>query len=611
MPLVVQKFGGSSVADKERIMNAARKAIRAKKAGNQVIVVVSARGDTTDELIELAREISEHPPTREMDMLLSTGEQISIALMAMAIQELGERAISFTGAQVGIVTDSSHTKARIKSISTERLREALDAGNVVIVAGFQGIDDAGNITTLGRGGSDTTAVALATVMKQGSGVRGQESVVCDIYTDVDGIFTTDPRLVPEARKLDVVSYDEMLELASVGANVLSSRSIEFARKFGVPLQKRSSFSDVEGTWIVPEAEWMNDVIVCGAALQKDEARIAVIDVPDRPGVSHQIFTAIANKNIAVDMIAQNVGVGGKASIGFTVPAIELHATLKALAPVVQEMGARVQDEEGVSKVSIVGTGMRTHTGVAQRMFAALADAGINMKMITTGDIKISVLVDKNDGVKALRAVHKAFELDKPRPGSGLPIDAANGERTAFQKRPPAPVQDSKNEHELLAQLASMEDIVVSDAVLDVEQGRITIANVPDRPGNCSRIFQGVADAGIVVDMIVGNPSENGLAQLSFSVPGADLQRALEVTQKVVKAIDPRATASADTNIARLIVNGIGMRTHTGVAKRMFGALAERGINIAMINTSEIRVSVVVDKAKGQEALEALKRAFNL
>lgn len=615
VPLVVQKFGGSSVADKERIMNAARKAIRAKKAGNQVIVVVSARGDTTDELIELAKEISEHPPTREMDMLLSTGEQISIALLAMAIQELGEKAISFTGAQVGIVTDSSHTKARIKSISTQRLRDALDAGNVVIVAGFQGIDDEGNITTLGRGGSDTTAVALAAVMKQPAASAGPASaqadkgVSCDIYTDVDGIFTTDPRLVPDARKLDVVSYDEMLELASVGANVLSSRSIEFARKFSVPLQKRSSFSDVEGTWIVPEADWMNDVVVCGAALQKDEARVAVIDVPDKPGVSHQIFSAIAAKNIAVDMIAQNVSVGGKASIVFTVPAIELHATLKALEPVVKDMGARIAAEEGVSKVSIVGTGMRTHTGVAQRMFAALADANINMKMITTGDIKISVLVDKADGVKALRAVHQAFELDKPRPGSGLPIGAATD--AAFQKRPTAPVQDAKSEQELIAQLTSMEDIVVSDVVLDVEQGRITIANVPDQPGNCSRIFHAVAAAGIVVDMIVGNPSENGLAQLSFSVPIKDLQRALEVTQTSVKAIAPNAVVSADPNIARLIVSGIGMRTHTGVARRMFGALAEKGINIAMINTSEIRVSVVVDRARGQEALEALRSAFNL
>ncbi len=617
MSLVVQKFGGSSVADKERIMNAARTAIRAKKAGNQVIVVVSARGDTTDELIELAKEISEHPPTREMDMLLSTGEQISIALMAMAIQELGEKAISLTGAQVGIVTDSSHTKARIKSISTDRLREALDSGHIVIVAGFQGIDGVGNITTLGRGGSDTTAVALAAVMKQGSGVRNQGptpdscSVACDIYTDVDGIFTTDPRLVPDARKLDVVSYDEMLELASVGANVLSSRSIEFARKFSVPLQKRSSFSDVEGTWIVPEAAWMSDVVVVGAAMVKDEARVAVIGVPDQPGVSHKLFAAIAAKNIAVDMIAQNVGSEGKASIGFTVPAIELHATLRALEPVVAEMGACIQSEEGVSKVSIVGTGMRTHTGVAQRMFAALSDVGVNMKMITTGDIKISVLVDKADGVKALRAVHSAFQLDQPRPGSGLPIAESKNGSSGFERRNVDATPQAKDDQDLLARLSHMEDIVVSDVALDDEQGRITIFNVPDQPGNCTRVFHAVAKAGIVVDMIVVNPAENGRSNLSFSVPMADLQRTLEVTQQVAKSLAADVVATADPNIARLIVSGIGMRTHTGVARAMFGALASRGINIAMINTSEIRVSVVVDRAQGKNALDALRSAFGL
>jgi aspartate kinase len=609
VPLVVQKFGGSSVATAERIMNAARKAIRAHKAGNQVIVVVSARGDTTDELIELAKEISEQPPAREMDMLLSTGEQISIALMAMAIQELDEKAISFTGAQVGIVTDSSHTKARIRSIETQRLREALQTGHIVIVAGFQGTDEVGNITTLGRGGSDTTAVALAAVMKHDP--AGPRDVACDIYTDVDGIFTTDPRLVPDARKLDMVSYDEMLELASVGANVLSSRSIEFARKFAVPLQKRSSFSDVEGTWIVPEADWMHEVVVCGAAMVKDEARVAVVDVPDEPGVSHEIFSAIASKNIAVDMIVQNVSSGGKASIGFTVPGLELRATLQALEPVVAEMGARINSEEGVSKVSIVGTGMRSHTGVAERMFVALSDAGVNMKMITTGDIKISVLVDKADGVKALRAVHSAFHLEKPRPGSGLPIGDSNP--VTFQKRPGILIEETngKEEAALFQRLAGMEDIVVSDVLLDMEQGRITIFNLPDRPGNCSRIFQAVAAAGIVVDMIVQNPSDPGQAQISFSVPMQDLQKALRVTQELVRAIDHQTSVAADPAIARLIVTGIGMRTHTGVARRMFGALAERGINIAMINTSEVRVSVVVDRGRGQEALEALKAAFNI
>src|SRR5262245_54877977 len=353
MSLVVQKFGGSSVATAERIMAAARRAIRAKQDGHQVIVVVSARGDTTDELIELAHQITDKPPAREMDMLLSTGEQVSIALMAMAIQSLGEPAISFTGAQIGIVTDSFHTKARIKNISTQRIHQALDEGKLVIVAGFQGVDEYYNITTLGRGGSDTTAVALAAVLKN-SGVRSQESGVrenegsacpltpdscsltpgqevgCEIYTDVDGVYTTDPRLVPEARKVDAISYDEMLELASVGAGVMHSRSIEFAKKFDVPLQVRSSFSDTEGTWIVPEAEWMRDVVVCGAAIVRDEARVSLRNVPDQPGVSHRVFSAIAGQNIVVDMIAQNVGSSGRASIGFTVLANELPATLAVL-----------------------------------------------------------------------------------------------------------------------------------------------------------------------------------------------------------------------------------------------------------------------------------------
>ena len=415
MPLVVQKFGGSSVATAERIMAAARRAIRARQAGNQVIVVVSARGDTTDELISLARELSEQPPAREMDMLLSTGEQISIALMAMAIQALGQPAISFTGAQIGIVTDSFHTKARIKNISTQRMRQALHEGKIVIVAGFQGIDENYNITTLGRGGSDTTAVALAAVMKLDP-AAGNGDVGCEIYTDVDGVYTTDPRLVAEARKIDVISYDEMLELASVGAGVMHSRSIEFAKKFDVPLQVRSSFSDVEGTWIVPERDWMRNVVVCGAALVRDEARIHLDGVPDQPGVSHRVFSAIAERNIVVDMIAQNVGSGGRAAIGFTVLRNDLPATLAVLRPLATELEARVYHNEEVSKVSIIGTGMRSHSGVAERMFAALAAEDINLRMITTGDIKISVLVHKADGTRALRAVHQTFQLHQPRPG---------------------------------------------------------------------------------------------------------------------------------------------------------------------------------------------------
>jgi aspartate kinase len=609
LALVVQKFGGTSVATAERIMAAARRAIRAHQAGNQVLIVVSARGHTTDELISLAREISAEPPAREMDMLLSTGEQISIALMAMAIQTLGQPAISFTGAQIGIVTDSTHTKARIKHISTQRMRQALNEGKIVIVAGFQGIDEDNNITTLGRGGSDTTAVALAGVMKHYREADNGD-VGCEIYTDVDGVYTTDPRLVAEARKIDAISYDEMLELASVGAGVMHSRSIEFARKFHVPLQVRSSFSDVEGTWIVAEADWMRHVAVCGAALAPDEARISLDGVPDRPGISHQVFSAIAAENIVVDMIAQNVGTEGKAAIGFTVLGNELARTLGVLQPLAAAWGATVSHDDEVSKVSIVGTGMRTHSGVAERMFAAMAAEGIGMKMITTGDIKISVLVDKKEGVRALRAVHRAFHLDEPRPGAGVPGPTAPG---PHRQRPPALAQDPVQQDlaRRVQQLASMEDIVVSDVVLNTEEGRITIHDLPSRPDNCTRIFQQVALGGIIVDMIVQNTSGQDRAELSFSVPRSELAAALRLAEQAVGQIAPSARVVADQDIARLFVFGVGMRTHTGVAQRMFGALARRAINIGMINTSEVCVSVVVDGRFGSEALSCLKEAFGL
>jgi aspartate kinase len=445
-------------------------------------------------------------------------------------------------------------------------------------------------------------------MKHDAG-NGNGAVGCEIYTDVDGVYTTDPRLVPEARKMDAISYDEMLELASVGAGVMHSRSIEFAKKFDVPLQVRSSFSDVEGTWIVPEADWMREVAVCGAALVRDEARVNLDGVPDQPGVSHRVFSAIAGQNIVVDMIAQNVGSGGRAAIGFTVPSGELAATLAVLRPLAAELGARVEHEQEVSKVSVVGTGMRTHTGVAERMFAALAAANINLKMVTTGDIKISVLVDRADGVRALRAVHQAFQLHQPRPGAGLSGPAAP---SPYRRRPAAVVEESsRGLADLTQRLSSMEEIVVSDVLLNPDQGRITIFNFPGRPGCCSQVFQAVAAGGIVVDMIVQNLSRQGRAELSFSVPRGDLQRALRLTEEAVRGMDPATRVVGDPDIAKLFVLGVGMRTHTGVARRMFGALAERGINISLINTSEVRVSVVVDRERGEEALSCLKEAFNV
>jgi aspartate kinase len=634
--VVVQKFGGSSVATATQVMEAARKAIRAKHAGHQVIVVVSAQGSTTDDLIAKAHEITPQPSAREMDVLLATGEQISIALTAMAVHELGEKAVSFTGSQVGIVTDGTHRKARIKSIDTRRLREALDDGNIVILAGFQGMDECADITTLGRGGSDTTAVAVAAAMK----LAGYD-VACEIYTDVDGVYTTDPRIVPDARKMDAISYDEMLEMASMGAGVMHSRSIEFAKKYDVPLMVRNAQSDAIGTWIVPETEWMREIPVCGAALAAEEARVVLEGVPDRPGVSHQVFAALASANIAVDMIAQSVGSGGKATIGFTVLNADLEKTLKTLRPIATELGATLVETGKVSKVSVVGAGMRTVSGVAERMFQSLAEAGINLKMITTGDIKISVLVEEDDlppqtdepellngpkekikkaheeskkavqGRKALRAVHAAFGLAKPRKGAGVPADTAES-GNGYKPRPaPLVFGEPADREAALSRLGGMEDVLVSGVHLNVEQSRITIFDLPDQPGNCSTVFNAVATGGIVVDMIVQNITAPGRAELSFTVPKADLTRALKRTQDVVRKIDSGCRVVGDGDIAVLYVLGVGMRTHTGVARTMFGALAERGINIAMINTSEVCISVVVDRACGEEALACLREAFRV
>jgi aspartate kinase len=390
---------------------------------------------------------------------------------------------------------------------------------------------------------------------------------------------------------------------------MHSRSIEFAKKFDVPVQVRSSFSDVDGTWIVPEAAWMRGVMVCGAAMVRDEARVSLDGVPDRPGVSHRIFEAMAGRNIVVDMIAQSVGSNGRASVGFTVPALELSTALTVLRPLAAELGATLDYDEQVSKVSIVGAGMRTHTGVAERMFAALAGANVNLKMITTADIKISVLVDKADGVRALRAVHQAFDLREPRPGAGLP--AGSGE-SPYQLRPVGAERPGSDRDlaSLTQQLSSMEDVLVSDVLLTTDQGRITVFNLPDKPGECSEIFQAVAAGGIVVDMIVQNLS-GGKGQLSFSVAQPDVEKALALTRAATAKIDPGVTVAADSNIAKLLILGVGMRTHTGTARRMFGALAQHGINISMINTSEVRVSVVVDGQRGPEALACLKKAFNV
>jgi aspartate kinase len=593
VPLLVQKFGGTSVADSDKILAAARRAIRAQNEGQQVLVVVSARGHTTDELIGLAKEITERPPAREMDMLLSTGEQVSVALMAMATQALGVPAISFTGAQIGLVTDSFHTKARIRNISTDRIAQALNEGKVVIVAGFQGVDEDYNITTLGRGGSDTTAVALAAVL-------GADA--CEIYTDVDGVYTTDPRIAPEARKIDRISYDEMLELASLGAGVMHSRSIEFAKKYGVAIHVRSSFSDAEGTWIVSEGDARRlGVTVTGAALARDEARVTILGVPDRPGVVHTIFQSIAAANIVVDMIVQNVAKDGRTEVSFTVASGDLAETLRAAEAAAKAAGASgVAHDPEVAKVSVVGLGMRTHTGVATQMFQALADAGVNIEMITTSEIKISALVKRPDAATALRAVHRAFRLEKLEATNASPFTVEKSVTRTLRK-PAAAENGNAN-----GPAAGMEDLVISGVELDESQARITLTDVPDRPGVAAAVFGRIGEAGVFVDMIVQNVSAAGKTMLSFTVPRDATGRAAEAVRGA-----GLGEVAVEPTLAKLSVMGVGMRTHTGVATRMFGALAERGINIALINTSEVRINVATEVARGREGLDCLRQAFVL
>ena len=401
--LVVQKYGGSSVADPERIKRVAQNIVDTKRKGSDVVVVVSAIGKTTDNLISLAKQVSETPPDREMDMLLSTGEQISVAVMAIAIDALGEKAVSYTGMQVGIMTDNIHTRARITNIETARIEADIKEGKIVIVAGFQGINEKKDITTLGRGGSDTTAVALAAVLK---------ADLCEIYTDVDGVYTADPRVVPNAKKLDRICYEEMLEMASLGAKVMMSRSIEFASKFGVDVYVKSSYTwNAQGTLITKEVDTMEEPLVRGLTLDKNEAKITISGIEDRPGIAALLFGMIAKNNINVDMIVQNVGEKGRTDISFTVPKDQLGRVKELKDTLKKELAAKdVVCDEDIAKVSIVGVGMKGHCGVAAKMFGALAANNINIAMISTSEIKVSVVVKKEFGEQALRCVHDEFKL---------------------------------------------------------------------------------------------------------------------------------------------------------------------------------------------------------
>ncbi len=404
MALIVQKYGGTSVGNPERIAAVAKRVVAARAKGHKIVVVVSAMSGETNRLIALAKEVSPNPDPRELDVLMATGEQVSIALTTMALQRLGCPARSYTGGQVFIRTDNSFNKARITEIDVERLRRDLDEGRVVVVAGFQGVDGEGNITTLGRGGSDTTGVALAAALKADE---------CQIFTDVDGVYTTDPRVVPQARRLNRLTYEEMLELASLGAKVLQIRSVEFASKYNVPLRVLSSFDDGEGTLIASEEEGMEQALISGIAFNRDEAKLTILGVPDQPGVAYHILGPIADSNIEVDMIVQNVAEDSTTDVTFTVHRSEYEKALQILRKTAKELGAReVNGDNQIVKISVVGVGMRSHAGIASTMFKTLASENINIRMISTSEIKISVVVDEKYMELAVRALHGAFNLDQ-------------------------------------------------------------------------------------------------------------------------------------------------------------------------------------------------------
>ncbi len=403
MALIVQKFGGTSVADPERIRAVAEHVAFTKRHGNDVVVVVSAMGKSTDNLIKLANDVSSTQPARELDMLLTTGERISMALVCMALADLGIDAVSFTGSQVGIITDTVHTKAKILEVKGDRAREALDSGKVCVVAGFQGVSTDKEITTLGRGGSDTTAVALAAAL-------GADS--CEIYTDVTGVFSADPRIVPQARKLQHINFDEMLEMAGAGSKVLALRSVEFARNHNVPIQVRSSFTWEPGTWVTSQEPSMEDPIISGVVTDVSEAKVTVHKVPDKPGVSARLFESLAAENVNVDMIVQNTSTDGTTDISFTVPKADMKVAGSIVEAVGQEIGAAgIGHDDKIAKVSLVGAGMKTSPGIAAKMFRVLADNGVNIEMISTSTIRISVVIAADDLERAARSLHEAFGLN--------------------------------------------------------------------------------------------------------------------------------------------------------------------------------------------------------
>ena len=597
MGLIVQKYGGTSVGSVERIQAVAARIQATVQAGHSVIVVVSAMGKSTDGLVQLANEISSSPSRREMDMLLSTGEQVTIALLSMALHEIGQAAISLTGAQVGIVTEADHTRARILDIKTNRLKRHLEEGKVIVVAGFQGTSrsleqaDHIEITTLGRGGSDTSAVALAAAM---------QAEKCEIYTDVPGILTSDPRVVPDARLMDEITCDEMLELASLGASVLHPRAVEIARNYGITLVVRSSWTDQPGTKVIapiPQPRPLEGLEIANPvdAIEFDtnQAKVALLRVPDRPGVAAQIFGELATQQLNVDLIIQSIHEGNSNDVAFTVnsgilkqaESVTAHiAPMLRSTPTAQDE-AEVQTSDNIAKISIAGAGMIGRPGVAAGMFSALAEASVNIQMISTSEVKVSCTVAATECDRAIQTLCRHFNVTT----SPARLD-----------------QDAVKTQNLLP---------VRGAALDLEQAQLAIRHVPDKPGLAARIFQILADRGISVDMIIQSQrSRVHQGQMTRDIACTVAQDDAAIARDVLQSASSElgcGEVTIDRAIAKVSVVGIGMIHRPGIAAIMFQALSAASINIQMIATSEIKISCVVRQEQGVEALKVVHSAFKL
>jgi len=589
MVLIVQKYGGSSVGSTERIKEVSKRICSTVEAGNQVVVVVSAMGKTTDGLVKLAQEISTNPCRREMDMLLSTGEQVSISLLSMALQEMGQPAISLTGAQVGIVTEAHHSRARILEIKKQRINKHLEEGKVVVVAGFQGISNLEDleITTLGRGGSDTSAVALAVAM-------GADC--CEIYTDVPGILTTDPRIVPQAQLLAEITSDEMLELASLGAKVLHPRAVEIARNFGMPLVVKSSWTDDPGTRVVSPPNQGRSLVgleitkaVDAVQFDSDQAKIALLRVADRPGVAAKLFGEIARQDVDVDLIIQSIHEGNSNDIAFTVVKGMLphaEAVANAIAPVLDENGTTdILVEQKIAKIAIAGAGMIGRPGIAAQMFRALADAQVNIQMISTSEVKVSCIVNQSECDRAIASLCQTFAIET----SNIIYSEQEQGRSHL--------------------------VPVRGVALDQNQAQIAILFVPDVPGMAAKIFTVLAEENISVDMIIqsqrcrlvdGVP----MRDIAFTVAQSDASQALKVINNLKNSLHFKEVV-VDDKIAKVSIVGSGMVGHPGIAAQFFSALAQEKINISMITTSEIKISCVVSQEQGVQALKAVHQVFNL